>query len=218
METKIQLSAPEMNLMCDAGIILTKNAILQKIKLLLEEVQQEMQLFKNPMLPAGDLFTIPPKISKGEYYLGLPYLILDYPRIFTGTDIFAIRTMFWWGHFFSSTLHLAGSYKQQAATNLAAAYPYFKKAHYINVHANPWHHHFEEDNYVPIAGLQHEEFKKLLQQPHIKIAAKWPLTQWHHAATNLYQNWENMLGICFNFHQSGEKDLSPDDPTTGSGL
>ena len=40
------------------------------------------------------------KISRGENYRGLPYLILDYPAYFSQKDIFAFRTMFWWGHFF----------------------------------------------------------------------------------------------------------------------
>ena len=50
-----------------------------------------------------------PKIAKGENYLQLPYVLLDYPRCFDKENIFAIRTMFWWGNFFSITLHLSGS-------------------------------------------------------------------------------------------------------------
>ena len=54
-----------------------------------------------------------PKISKGENYKGLPWLVLDYPRYFNKEDIFAIRTLFWWGNFFSITLHISGKYKMR---------------------------------------------------------------------------------------------------------
>ena len=53
---------------------------------------------------------VEPKISKGEKYKGLPWVMLDYPRIFGKEDIMAIGTRFWWGHYFSVTLHLKGGY------------------------------------------------------------------------------------------------------------
>lgn len=180
--------------MCDAAVILTKNKVLYKINELLQGVQVQMQLFQNPMLPPN-LFTVPPKISKGENYLGLPYLVLDYPRLFTNEGIYAIRTMFWWGHFFSSTWHLSGTYKDGMAAKLEEAYPLLKEQHYVGVHTNPWHHHFEPDNYQPINAMEHGHFKKLLQQPHIKIAAKWPLEQWPFAADYLLDNWKKMMAI-----------------------
>ncbi|TDW99319.1 hypothetical protein EDB95_0328 [Dinghuibacter silviterrae] len=54
-----------------------------------------------------------PKLSRGENYRGLPYLILDYPAVFDRVDVFAVRTLFWWGHYFSLTLHLKGHYKDR---------------------------------------------------------------------------------------------------------
>ncbi|MBD0332026.1 MAG: hypothetical protein ICV66_05165, partial [Chitinophagaceae bacterium] len=40
-EAKIRLSQSELELMCNAEMILTKNIVLQKIKLLLEAIQKE---------------------------------------------------------------------------------------------------------------------------------------------------------------------------------
>ena len=60
--------------------------------------------------PAADsLEPASAKISKGEN-MGLPWVMLDYPRLFGQEDVLAIRTMFWWGHCFSVTLHLKGRY------------------------------------------------------------------------------------------------------------
>ena len=109
-ETKIHFSVAETELMCNTDIILTKNSVLQKIKALFEGMQMSMtdEVSRNSDWSSQTIFQMPPKISRGENYLGLPYLVLDYPRQFDSINIFAIRTMFWWGHFFSSTLQLAG--------------------------------------------------------------------------------------------------------------
>ena len=110
--TKIRLSAEEAALIMNADIILTKNRILEKVKALLLVIQEDQQhyLSSNNLLP--DLVQIiPPKISKGENYNGLPYLVLDHPRYFDKENMYAIRSMFWWGNFFSTTLLLSGEYK-----------------------------------------------------------------------------------------------------------
>jgi hypothetical protein len=195
-ETKIQLSPAEMDLMCNASIILTKNKILQLVKMLLEELQTEMWEtdFKKE---TNNIFNIPPKISKGENYLGLPYLVLDYPRIFTQSHSFAIRSMFWWGHFFSSTLHLSGSYATACRNNIIHHYPLLSgRDYFIGIQPDPWQHHFEENNYQKISTITGSEFQKHCSQEHIKIAAKWPLTDWPVAAKQLFESWKMFLQIC----------------------
>ena len=114
-KAKIRLSQKEAELIINAEFILTKNAILEKVKQLLSGLQEKQQEFMNhhQLFFENDKSMLSPKISKGENYKGLPYLILDYPRIFSASDIFAVRTMFWWGHSFSTTLHLAGNYKKR---------------------------------------------------------------------------------------------------------
>lgn len=100
-EAKIRLSAPEMELVKDAGWILTKNGILEKVSHLLGSIQQsyQLQLQQVSSLPP-EILASAPKISRGENYKGLPWLVLDYPRCFGQQDVFAMRTMFWWGPFF----------------------------------------------------------------------------------------------------------------------
>src|SRR5664279_575656 len=102
-EAKIKLSEDELLLVQNAGIILTKNAIMQKavslFSLLAEGMKTESE---NAQLPV-EVMVAMPKISKGEHYKGLPYVVLDYPRLFTQENIFAIRTLFWWGNYFSIT-------------------------------------------------------------------------------------------------------------------
>ena len=97
-EAKIRLSQKEMEMVIDPEWILTKNHILKKANHLLANLlakQQEYVKKYEPKLPS-EVLQSPPKISKGENYKGLPYVVLDYPKNFSASGILAIRTMFWW--------------------------------------------------------------------------------------------------------------------------
>ena len=198
MTTKIQLSHAEMQLMCDADIILTKNVVLQKTTALLEGVQEAQLNFQKgqeTFLPQ-EVFSVSPKISRGENYEGLPWLVLDYPRLFTRTDTFAIRTFFWWGRFFSSTLQLSGIYKNIFHQKIAAAYPLLAQAHFIGIGTDPWQHHFEKDNYQPISQMSQKSFETFLEEhPFIKIATTFPLSNWLDADELLLNSWKDYLQL-----------------------
>lgn len=193
--TKIQFSDAEMDLLGNAEIILTKNKALEKVWKLLTEVQDmQMDYAEVHGLSKHELFQIPAKISKGENYLGLPYLILDYPRNFSSTNIVAIRTMFWWGRFFSSTLHISGEHLS-FRKNVEKQFQIFSEHdYYIGINEDPWQHHFEPSNYKLIRDMSEKELLTILHElPQIKIAAKWPLTEWHLTATRLLESWKLLL-------------------------
>jgi len=192
--SKIRLSTAEAALFSDAQVILTKNSILQKTVALLTELQEDLQQ------QAGSFqFTNSPspKISKGENYQGLPYVILDYPRIAKSDDLLFIRSMFWWGNFFSSTLQISGDYKVQFTKKLYEAYePLKEHDYYIGINSDPWIHHFGEDNYKPVRTVSKEAFATILEESnHIKIAAFWPLEQWDSAANKLSESWRFLTGL-----------------------
>ena len=194
---KIHLSSAESDLMQNASVILTKNSVLQKIKKILEEVQEKQLSFVNQNnLDKTGFFLVHPKISKGENYAGLPYLILDYPRITSETGLFFIRNMFWWGNFFSSTLHLSGSYKEKFKENIIRSFPLLDN-YFIGINPDPWVHHFEKINFKKIESLTIKEFENACEQfNYLKIAAKWPLNEWEQASENLIQSWKFLLSMC----------------------
>jgi hypothetical protein len=193
--SKIQFSAAEQELIKNAEIILTKNTVLAKIKNLLEQVAGQQSAFTQNK--DAELFSIPPKISKGENYLGLPYLILDYPRVSVPHDFFFIRTMFWWGNFFSSTLHVAGGRKNKVRQALSEKNDLLKdKNYYLAIGADPWAHHFEESNYKKWKELKEEEKNRYLEeQEQIKIAALWPLDDPQSMANPLFESWKFLLSL-----------------------
>lgn len=195
---KIHLSSAEMDLMQNATIILTKNHILEKIKRLLETLQYEqLKIVHANDIQYELLFLTPPKISKGENYLGLPYLMLDYPRHSNAAGLFFIRTMFWWGNFFSVTLHLSGIYKEAHKDQIKKAYLQLPD-HFIGINPDPWIHHFDENNYKKVNTLSENKFEQYCATTeHVKIAVKWPLSVFDHAPEVLLAQWKYLLA-CVN--------------------
>ena len=195
---KIRLSAKEAELVANADWILTKNEILQKVKYILENLQSEEQLFlhTNTALLPAEVMATTPKISKGENYKGLPYLVLDYPRYFGKDDHFAIRTMFWWGNFFSITLHLTGIYKKMYEARLETSFTLLKEEFYfMGISNDQWEHHFEKSNYLPLKEMNDTGFKNhICNKEFIKLAKKIPLEQWNNAGDILFTSFCKMVG------------------------
>ena len=108
----VKLSPRELDIVCNADLILTKNNIIAKVYDLFGSLS-EYNVSTADQFLTEEIKNISPKISKGENYEGLPWVMLDYPRYFTANDVFAIRTYFWWGNFFSITLHVKGKFQQQ---------------------------------------------------------------------------------------------------------
>lgn len=195
---KISLSPEETALVLRADWILTKNAILQKVRRLLETVQSLQQPRLSGLPP--EVLLPNAKISKGENYRGLPYLVLDQPRYFNGEHIFAIRTLFWWGHFFSSTLHLAGDYKKRYENKIGKAFGFGQEAGFhITINTDPWEHHFGADNVVSLQEITATRFEDIIRNsPFIKLSKKVSLEQWDHAAEKLADISGQLIGVLIN--------------------
>ncbi|MBS1607361.1 MAG: hypothetical protein JSS70_00990 [Bacteroidetes bacterium] len=208
---KIRLSAKEMELVTNADWILTKNDIIEKIKSLFAALQEKMaDHLKNisSQLPA-EVTKLPPKISKGENYNGLPYLVLDYPRLFDKQTIFAIRTLFWWGNFFSITLHLSGNHKTLFEKGGVSVIEFLKdQDFYICINEDEWQHHFDSSNYAPAKKFSADEWKVFIREkPFIKLAKKYPIHLWDEIINKLLADFKNITGWVILNSPNGEKDL-----------
>lgn len=197
-DAKIRLSEKEMELITNANWILTKNAILKKTDHFLAALQvtQKKVLDSFNNLPV-ELMQSSPKISKGENYNGLPYRMLDFPKIFTQSEIFAIRTMFWWGNFFSITIHLSGNYKKLNQVKLIDAYSKLKESgFYCCVNKDQWEHHFETSNYIPIYSLTKSEFESIItENPFCKLAYKMPIRELNNTQSELITYFKKIIEL-----------------------
>lgn len=157
--------------MTDAGFILTKNRIIAGVYEMFGGLADEFRV-QAAVLPQ-ELQEVHPKISKGENYLGLPWVMLDYPRRFGKTDVFAVRCFFWWGNYFSFNLQLQGRYQQLYADRLKTFLDREPDGWQVSTGSDPWQHHIDTGDYQPYNnGMQLE------QLPFLKLAKKIPLNRW----------------------------------------
>lgn len=191
--TNVSLSAFELKLVCNAGWILTKNGIIEKVYHLFGLLATAYRpLLQATSLPV-EVKATDPKIARGEKYEGLPWVMLDYPRHFTREHSFAIRTFFWWGHFFSITLHLSGTYLRQYRFSLEHAYEAGKLHNaWVSCGQCEWEHHFRSTNMELIGP---ENWARALEQPFLKLAYKTELQNWTSAETYLLRQFERILEI-----------------------
>lgn len=196
-DAKIRLSQKEMELISNADWILTKNTILKKVDHFLStlQVKQKDWLEKKYTELPPEFLQSSPKISKGEYYNGLPYRMLDFPKVFNQSEILAIRTMFWWGNFFSVTIHLAGNYKILYEKKIIAAYSSLKESGFsCCINEEQWEHHFEKANYKPIEMLTEKEFEKIIRNNlFCKIAYQVPLQEFDITEAMLLTNFKKII-------------------------
>lgn len=196
--TKIGLSPAERELVSRADWILTKNAVLQKAQLLLGAVSEGYRSRLDTLIGMPEeLRRIPAKISRGEQYQGLPWLMLDQPRSFTKESICAIRSFFWWGHWFSITLHLAGAPLATYSVKLTNAFESLQDAGYaIATGTDPWQHDLRSADYRPLTDCSMMEWNEWLQErSFIKVATMLPLAQWDGAAEWLTNEFERLTGM-----------------------
>ncbi len=193
-EAKIHLSALESELVTNTQWIFTKQSIIKKVQLILgdlheyyKEVVQEEKEFLPEILqkPGG-------KITKGENYKGLPYLILDYPALYSKEDIFVVRTMFWWGNFFSISLHLSGKYWR--SQNIRQYLYYLQgRGFFVCVNENEWEHHFLSANYYAIDELSQSQINTLGKKDFFKIAKKIELKAWDSVVIFMEASFEEII-------------------------
>lgn len=105
-------SDAELQMACNQEVILTKNRIIEKVYDQFGAFGRNLYDLLEPVQKVFPEETgVMPKISKGELYRGLPWVMLDYPRWFNHQKgHLAIRVMFWWGNYFVVQLQVSGIY------------------------------------------------------------------------------------------------------------
>jgi hypothetical protein len=175
-----------MRLVTDPAVILTKNSVMAKVVEMMAGLSEEYR--------AAWVSPDAPKISRGENYRGLPWVMLDYPRVFGREDVFAIRTMFWWGHGFSVTLHLKGRYKEEYLPGIERRWAELADAGFhVGVSAEEWRHEHTPDNYRGI-----REAGDLRQERNfLKLSAAVELNRWTDAPEELLGMFKTLISALF---------------------
>lgn len=192
--------------MQDSSLLKTKQVVIKKMHQLLVNLNDQLRpvvLSKIKVLPTYAL-SKSGKISKGENYRDLPYLVLDFPRHFSQDAIFAFRTMFWWGNFLSCTLHLQGSTLERFRSNLMGNLPHADKDVFFCIAPTPWEYHYEKNNFLPINEISKEELSTIIKtKEFIKISRKLPLEKYDQLATFAIETFEIFWKLIASEERSG---------------
>lgn len=142
-------SAYELCILHDKAFFEAKHKIIEKWEAFLSDLVQNIDTWiKNTpeyTLP-NEIIHTTPKISKGENYQGMPYMVLDYPRGFGKEDSLAFRNLLLWNRGLYSTWFFEGKYIDYALKT----YP--KKDNtsmYLHQNTDKWIHELNEvDIYI----------------------------------------------------------------------
>jgi hypothetical protein len=210
--SKLTLSAEELELVSNTDWIHAKQRITEQVVQLFGRIngkQRDIVAQAFGTLDGNSPLSIPGKISRGEQYIGLPYVVLDYPRCFNQGDILAIRTLFWWGHFFSVQLLLQGEFRNNNMEALASSHARLSQGGFsLCVAESAWHHHFERDNFLPISEMTEDQFgRKLKGNSFIKIGKRIELKYWDGAEEFLATGFGALLKLLVLRPPGGESGL-----------
>lgn len=192
-------SEKELRYLHDTDFLLTKATVGEKVTALLNQTHDQLKDYivaHAIEFPAG-VQAQAGKIARGENYRQLPYLVLDYPRKFARDDVFALRTMFWWGHFFSITFQLGGTswhrYRPALARNIEGLHG---GDIFLGVGDDPWQHHREPTNYRAIDTLSTAAQQEIFaRQNFLKLAVFLSLDDWASVPNRAQAFFEKMIRL-----------------------
>ena len=166
-------SEKELRLVQHVELFQCKPAILKKVENRFLALQKGLEKEIIPLstnLPKN-LDLLKNQIARGENHNGFPFLSLDYPQNFSKTEMFTMRTLFWWGHYLGFSLILKGErltiYLERLLENRKTE-PF--KDIFVCLAPNPWEWELTEKNYSLVSKSNTEEIQKtILELGYLKL-------------------------------------------------
>lgn len=189
---KVKLSAAEWRMAEDASFILTKNRIIDEVYSIfgnLADAYRDQSRDCARRWPHA--FAMHPKISKGEKCEDLPWVMLDYPRCFEASGHLAIRTFFWWGHFFSIRLQLSGIWLQKFQQVVPAITEW--EGWHCGFSADPWQQQLPNLHWIPVNEMAIEV--AVNKEMYFLAATKIPIGRWEDAEDFLLLKYRELLKL-----------------------
>ena len=174
MPPKIVLSDADWGVAASPEIILTKNRVIEAVYEMFGALATKyLPIAESLSVQYPEVLGVPPKISKGEQYEGMPWVMLDYPRFFAEEQgHFAIRSFFWWGHFFSIQLHISGVY---AAAGWGVINQLQQHGWMAGATTQPWVHQLPNNEWKSLNDIEPALPNR---EVYGKAAKKIPISQW----------------------------------------
>ena len=196
-------SEKELRLVKHVELFQCKPAILQKAENRFGALQKGLEKEIIPLatyLPKN-LDLVKNQIARGENHNGFPFLSLDYPQNFSKTEMFTMRTLFWWGHYLGFSLILKGErlaiYSQRLLEN-------YKTKHFQDIFVclapTPWEWELNAKNYSLVSKVNAKEFQKtILELGYLKLMRVVTFTDENFISLNWTQTgvqfWKDLASI-----------------------
>ena len=168
--SSIKLTNKEFELILDTEYPLLKKNAIDKIQAHLHELGE--QLITNQQITRS-LHTISYKISKGENYLNLPYLVLDLPKIDGNHFPILCRTLFWWGKYFSFNVFIRkDDYNMDTFEKKIKSQPV--KGIHVLQSDKIWQQDLDSEDYINLSNWP--EYI-ITEGPYLKLSIKHPIEE-----------------------------------------
>lgn len=196
MVNPLHFSDAEIELLYDAAIYERKRMLTQKIFVLFENIRvrlKDTSLHKQFPFPEGVDF-IGGKISQGENYLGYPWVMLDFPKMFNKEAHFAFRTMAWYGHYFTAALLISGNLAPIFLPKLLSGKHLLPQDVYFSVHPDPWYHAIDATGSRFVHEMTAESISEhIAAHGYLKLSVKWTNTNMEEIAEATVKYYEALL-------------------------
>ena len=201
----------EIKLLNTIDVFVHKPAIIKKaegnLTLLKQTIIKELANGPHPCPPETD--TIKGQIVRGENHKGFPFISLDMPQMFSKTQMFTFRTLFWWGHYLIFSLIL----KQNDLTSIANNLILLKESQkfkdvQLAISSTPWEWDKNPKNFLTLLEASEKDIRKVIQTvQYVKLCCfhplndpKFPGLNWENTGLNA---WRILSKVCVNQNKSG---------------
>lgn len=179
------------------GIMKKAEGYLTQLK---EALAEECKDHPHPYPASTDLAK--GQIARGENHNGFPFLSMDLPQMFSKTEFFTYRVLFWWGHYLGFSLLLKGpqlpAYLQCILEKRHE--PYCKDI-YLARNDSPWEWGWTEDNFQPLSHGTDAELTNLIERiQYVKLIRSFPMTasdfpkmNWVTTGIGTYRDFMNLI-------------------------
>lgn len=197
-------SPVEVKLLNTVDIFLHKPAIMKKAEANLTALKQDviktLSQAPHPCPPESDI--VKGQIVRGENHKGFPFISLDMPQMFSKSEMFTYRTLFWWGHDLIFSLILKQENQAPLIEKLRQLkeHPEWKDIQ-LAIAPTPWEWGKDMKNFIPLFGTSDIKIRAAINSvKYIKLcrfyslaSPEFPKLNWADAGL---ATWKTLSKIC----------------------
>jgi hypothetical protein len=194
----------EVKLLNTVDIFLHKPAIMKKAEANLTALKQEviktLSQAPHPCPPESDI--VKGQIVRGENHKGFPFISLDMPQMFSKSQMFTYRTLFWWGHNLIFSLILKQDNQDPLIEKLIQLkeHPEWEDIQ-LAIALTPWEWEKDMNNFIPLFGTSDIKIRDTINSvKYIKIcrfyslaSSEFPKLNWADAGL---ATWKTLSSVC----------------------